>query len=158
MKCVDNPGRQLKADGALSETIGSLVLMAVFALIVVVILAIMMSQGTTDEVPAVLISAEWNGSALILTHKGGDDLSREYLVIRVDGVDRTSEFTDRTGSLSWGVWTAGEDRILSFGSEPERIQVISAGISGGGSGNEYLLFDLGHGMFGTPAPPHTITP
>lgn len=157
MRSVDNPGRQLKTDSALSETIGSLILMAVFSLLVVVILVMLVSQSPADEVPAVLIGADWNGSVLILTHKGGDDLSREYLVIRVDGVDRTSEFTDRTGSFSWEVWTAGEDRILSYGSEPERIQVISTGISGGGSGNEYLLFDLGSGTFGTPAPPHTIT-
>lgn len=150
-------GRTGDMDSGLSETIGSLILMAIFAVIVVVILAVMISQSPGGDVPAVLIGADWNGSALILTHKGGDSLSSEYLTIMVDGEDRTAEFTDRTGSPTWQVWTAGEDRILPVALEPERIQVIYATAVDGGSGTEYILFDIGSGTFTTPAVPHTIT-
>ena len=87
---------------AVSEIIGTLVLVGVVVVGIALVGIFLLSNPTPSKVPAfnALISNE--SKAIYIYHKGGDSVRMGEIHILVDGVDRTSSFVNN-GDDPWSV-------------------------------------------------------
>ncbi|WP_332450096.1 type IV pilin N-terminal domain-containing protein [Methanoculleus sp.] len=115
-------------DRAVSEVVGIILLLSVTVLGVAIVAVTFFSQPAPSEIPHMSVVAGGNDTTFVLSHEGGDALTKGSYRIYVDtgsGLeDRTDEFV-LTGD---GIWSIGEK--LTYKGTPERV-VISVVDSGG---------------------------
>ena len=115
--------KNLGRDYAVSEVIGSVMLVAVVVTAIAVIGIVLTSQPPPHKIPALdaVISSDGNNTIRIY-HNGGDPLLRQEMMVLVDGIDRTSNFTLR-GS-DWTTWSPGESLDYLSGTLPGKVQIL----------------------------------
>jgi len=110
-------------ESAVSEVIGSVMLISVVVTAIAIIAVVLTSQPLPQKIPALDAIISSNGKDTIrIYHNGGDSLSRQEVAILVDGVEKTSGFTIR-GS-GWTMWSPGESLDYNLGSLPGKVQII----------------------------------
>lgn len=153
----------MKNDTAASEIIAVVVLIAIFAVAVGIVAVVLLSNPPGDQAPAMLASVMYDNSTggdhhLVLRHEGGDPLRKGEFQIFVNGIDRTDEFSDESGSSEWKVWENGQVITLGMGENPEPrgVLITSDGINGGGT--RWVLHLVGEGGTWTVTPTTGPTP
>jgi hypothetical protein len=149
-----------RADSAVSEVIGSVMLISVVVTAIAIIAVVLTSQPPPQKIPALDAIISSNGKDTIgIYHGGGDTISRQEIMILVDGVDRTSNFTIM-GS-GWTTWSQGDSLDYISGSLPGKVQII---YNGGTSQAVLVSADFAGGMptfvptvIPTPVAPATVT-
>jgi hypothetical protein len=113
-------------DSAISEVIGSVLLISVVVAAVAIIGVVLTSQPLPQKIPALDAIISSNGNDTIrIYHNGGDALLRQEIAILVDGADRTSGFTIR--GTNWTRWSQGESLDYTYGALPGKVQIIFLG-------------------------------
>jgi len=121
----------MKREGGVSEVIGTLLLVGVVVIGIAVTGTLLLSQPNPAKIPTFRVIISNQSENIYLKHKGGDPLNAGEYQILVDGVDRTSSFTN-SGDDPWSI---GERLSYTAPSIPKRV-VIVLNQSGGGS---YIL-------------------
>ncbi|MEN6444390.1 MAG: PKD domain-containing protein [Methanoregula sp.] len=140
-------------DRAVSEIVGSIMLISVVVIAVSVIGVVLLSQPTPTNLPSLdaVISADTGHNMIHIYHDGGDLMTAENIQILVDGIP--TQFT-KSGSSGWTTWSAGESLDAPYtGSTPPTVQIVYTG----GGGSTVLVsanFAPGIGQGGSP----TLTP
>ena len=120
-----NPDRQ---DDAVSELIGSILLISIVVIAVSLISIILWSQPPPQQIPSLSVSISNSSCNVTLSHGGGDTVENTYIALLVDGIDRTSSFIKQGTGLPWTSWGNGES--LTFTPPytcllpPQRVDVI----------------------------------
>jgi hypothetical protein len=139
---MQEPKKMKRTDSAVSEMIGSVMLISVVVTAIAIIGVVLTSQPPPQKIPALDAIISSNGKNIIgIYHGGGDTVSRQEITILVDGVDRTSNFTIR-GS-GWTTWSQGETLDYISGSLPGKVQII---YNGGSSQTVLVSADFASGM------------
>jgi len=129
-------------ESAVSEVIGSVMLISVVVTAIAIIAVVLTSQPLPQKIPALDAIISSNGKDTIrIYHNGGDSLSRQEVAILVDGVEKTSGFTIR-GS-GWTMWLPGESLDYNNGSLPGKVQII---FNSGSSQTVLVSTDFAGGM------------
>jgi len=117
-------------DAAVSEVIGSILLVSIVVTAASIVGVVLWSQPMPQTIPAfdVIISKDTGNNWIHLYHDGGDSLKYGDIKILVDGNDSTTRFT-KSGSSVWSTWAAGEslDYDYNTGAAPEVVQIIYTG-------------------------------
>ncbi|MFA5237374.1 MAG: PKD domain-containing protein [Methanoregula sp.] len=144
-------------DMAVSEVIGSIILISVVVIGVAVIGAVFLSQPTPQKIPALsaVISEDTTQKIISVYHDGGDALSAENVKILVDGAP---QLFSQDGSTAWSTWAVGDSLNYKYsGSAPGLVQIIYSG----GSGSTVLAssdFGFNPSSTSTAGPTGTVTP
>lgn len=110
-------------DRAVSEVVGTILLIAIMSLAVSILAVGMISQFETGTpLPATCINISSDGSSVYIEHQGGDPIPDDELRIRIDGSE--VDFSGQTGGNDWSI---GE--ILEHPGTPKLVQIIYAGSS-----------------------------
>jgi len=147
MKRTPSSSRQ---ESAVSEVIGSILLVSVVVIGIAVIGVALMSHSTPDKIPALsaVISEDTSQESIRIYHDGGDSISAEDIKILVDGV--TQQFS-KGGSPTWSTWAMGESLNYTYlGAAPGMVQIV---YTGGSSSTILASSDFG----GTGGSPTTAT-
>ena len=114
-------------DRAVSEVIGSIVLVALVVTAVSIMAVALWSEPAPEKIPSLDagISKDTGNKMIRLYHAGGDSLNRENFYILVDGIDYTSRFT-KSGVSAWTTWATAEWLIYDYTgrAEPLKVQII----------------------------------
>ena len=148
-----------RKERAVSEVIGSILLISVVVIGIAVIGVLLMSHPTPRNLPALsaVISEDTAQNTISIYHDGGDQVSHDEIQILVDGVPR--DF-DNGGSPGWSTWSMGQSLTYQYsGPAPGLVQIVYTG----GSGATVLASsDFGFNPSGTlttgPTGTATITP
>ena len=113
----------MQNDRAVSEVVGTILLIAIMGLAISIFAIGMISQFETgDPLPATYMNISSDGSSVYIEHQGGDPIPDDELRILVDGSE--VDFSGQTGGNDWSI---GE--ILEYSGTPELVQIIYAGSS-----------------------------
>jgi len=114
-------------DRAVSEIIGSILLISIVVTAVSIVGVVLWSQPAPGKIPALdaIISEDTGNKMIRLYHDGGDLLPVEDFKILVDGNDYTTSFK-KAGVLGWSTWASGEslDYTYSGTTAPALVQII----------------------------------
>ncbi len=113
---------------AVSEVIGSLILVSVVVIGMAVIGTLLLSQPPPVKIPAFQAIITNQSRNIYIEHRGGDALAAGEFQIYVDGLDRTSLFTNN-GDYPWSI---GETLYATVPSVPGFVALV-LNQSGGGS-------------------------
>lgn len=128
-----------------SEVVGTLILIGVVMVGIALASVFLLSRPTASKVPVFDAIISNQSNTIYIYHKGGDPLYSGQYQILVDGVDRTSSFTNSGGlgptDLNWSV---GETLSATISPMPNHVVIVfnpAGGKSGGGgsSGAASLL-------------------
>jgi flagellin-like protein len=115
------------SDRAVSEVIGTILIVALVVTAVAIISAALWSEPAPEKIPALDagISKDTGHKMIHLYHDGGDTLNRENINIIVDGSDYTATFT-KSGVAGWTSWATGEwlDYDYTGRAEPLKVQIL----------------------------------
>ena len=119
-------------ESAVSEVIGSVMLISIVVLAVAIVGVVLWSQPPPEKIPALSAGIANQSCKVILTHNGGDMMENATFRIRVDGTDQTANFT-KNGNAVWTSWGIGETLVydpVTCTQLPQRVQIIYTGGSG----------------------------
>jgi hypothetical protein len=116
----------MKHCSAVSEIVGSLVLVAIVTVTLGIIAVAVLSQPAPPDIPAVDVKAfrSPSGNNLTIIHSGGDTLPAGDYRIIVNSVDRTGQFHP---SPSTTTFATGTELDYSSGGEIRSVQLIYQG-------------------------------
>jgi flagellin-like protein len=118
-------------DTAVSEVIGSILLVAIVVTAASIVGVVLWSQPPPQKIPAfdVIISKDTANHKVHLYHNGGDSITSDEITILVDGNDKKADFT-KSGA-SWTTWSTGESLDYNYSGQPEPrdVQIIYIGLS-----------------------------
>ncbi len=150
---IQEPKKKKRNDSAVSEVIGSVMLISIVVTAIAIIGVVLTSQPPLQKIPALEAVISSNGKDTIdIYHGGGDTVSNQEIIILVDGVDRTSNFTIR--GLGWTTWSQGETLEYLSGTLPGKVQVVYAS----GTSRTVLVFADFAGGIPTSVPTAIPTP
>jgi PKD repeat protein len=141
---------------AVSELIGVILMISLVIVGVAMVGVFVLGQSTPTEIPSLSMIPSTNDTDLFLYHAGGDSLSRNGFVVRVDGFDYGPEniiLINQDGSMdeNWDSWDLGETLDIPDKSDYSQILLIS---TRGGQGS--LIASSGEGVY-TPTATSTTT-
>jgi hypothetical protein len=114
---------------AVSEVIGSILLVSIVVTAVSIVGVVLWSQPPPQKIPAfdTIISEDTGNTMIHLYHGGGDSLSSGDFIILVDGNNATASFT-KSGVSGWSSWSTGESLDYSYAgmAQPRTVQIISS--------------------------------
>jgi PKD repeat protein len=146
-----------RGESAVSEVIGSILLISVVVIGVAIVGVVLMSHSTPQKIPALsaVISEDKSQNILSIYHDGGDPIEQADMKILVDGVPRQFSLA---GSTGWSTWSMGQSLTYPYtGAAPGLIQIVYSA----GSGSTVLASsDFGFNPSGTSTagPTGTATP
>ena len=115
--------RKKHTDSAVSEVIGSVMLISVVVTAIAIIGVVLISQPPPQKIPALEAIISSNGKDTVrIYHGGGDTVTSQEISILVDGVDRTNGFTLR--GTGWTTWSPGDTLEFISGSLPGKVQIL----------------------------------
>jgi hypothetical protein len=117
---------------AVSEVIGTLMLVSVVVISMAIVGTLLLSQPAATEIPHFHAIITNRTTSIYIQHKGGDSLAPGEFQILVDGVDRTSSFTNNGDDP----WSVGE---TLFGSAPAMPASVAIVLNQSGGGAVILL-------------------
>jgi len=115
-------------DAAVSEVIGSILLVSIVVTAASIVGVVLWSQPPTQTIPAfdAVISKDTGNKWIHLYHNGGDSIKRDEINILVDGTDKKAYF--KKSGATWSTWAAGESLDYNYtGSDPKVVQIIYTG-------------------------------
>lgn len=152
-----------KKECAVSEIIGSIMLVSIVVVAVAIVGVVLWSQPAPEKIPVLSAGIANQSCKVTVSHTGGDTLENTTFSIFVDGNDRTANFNKGGTPGSWTSWGIGETLVYdptpcTPSQVPKTVQIIYTG------GNGALILSqasfVGSGSVVstiTPTPPHTIT-
>jgi len=116
----------MKHCSAVSEIVGSLVLVAIVTMTLGIVAVVILSQPAPPDIPAVDVNAFLSPSENNLTviHSGGDTLPAGEYRILVNSVDRTGQFQP---SPSTTAFVTGTELDYSSSGEIRSVQLVYQG-------------------------------
>ncbi|HMA05941.1 MAG TPA: DUF2341 domain-containing protein, partial [Methanomicrobiales archaeon] len=115
-------------DRAVSEIIGTLVLVGIVVIGIVLAAILLFSNPAASRVPIFDAIISNQSNTIYIYHKGGDSLIAGEYRILVDGVDRTSSFVNN-GDEPWSV---GETLSYTSPTMPGHVVIVFTGVGQGG--------------------------
>ena len=111
---------------AVSEVVGSLVLVAIVTITLGIIAVAILSQPAPPDIPAVDVTTflSPSGSNLTMIHSGGDSLPAGEYRILVNSVDRTGQFRPSPSTIPFAT---GTELDYSSTGEIRSVQLIYQG-------------------------------
>lgn len=136
---------------AVSELVGTLILISIVALAISVVSVALLSQPVPEDIPQLTAFAENQSRTIYLTHTGGNALDSGEIRIIVNGIESPFVLEDDS---SWP-WSPGEKLIVTYEGPgmPEYLQLIYRG----GSAEALLLTEYFVPMNITGTPTTVIT-
>jgi len=114
-------------DAAVSEVIGSILLVTIVVTAASIVGVVLWSQPPPQTIPAfdAVISKDTGNKWIHLYHNGGDPITSDEINILVNG--NITNFT-KSGA-PWPTWASGEslDYDYNTGSDPKAVQIIYTG-------------------------------
>jgi len=98
----------VRNNGAVSEVIGSILLVSLVVIGVAIAAAVLWSQPKAEKIPEFSASISNSSCSVILSHTGGETVMNSTLRLLVDGIDRTGSFIKQGTSGPWSSWGIGE--------------------------------------------------
>ena len=125
--CVNQPPGALRllSDGALSEIIGSILLILIVVAVCAVLMTVVLSQPLPGRTPALAIAVTNQSTLVSLSHAGGDSLKITDYYVLINGVK-----TPFSGYGSDGTWSVGETLTASSSALPGVVSVVYNGSNG----------------------------
>jgi len=110
---------------AVSELVGTLLIISIITLALSIVSIAIMSQPIPEDIPQLTAFAENQSSIIYLTHTGGNALPREEIRTIVNGLESNFSIEDNTAPA----WTAGKKLIVTYDGPgmPEYLQLIYKG-------------------------------
>jgi PKD repeat protein len=112
---------------ALSEVIGSFILIGIVVAAVSIIGVVLWSQPPPHKLPSLSAVITNQSCTVFVNHDGGDLLERQSFRILVDGINQTENFTKRGASGAWTTWEIGDTLVynsLTCSRMPERVDIV----------------------------------
>ncbi|MBN1431742.1 MAG: PKD domain-containing protein [Methanomicrobiaceae archaeon] len=161
-------GNSIVQSEAVSEIIGVVLMISLVVIGVGIVSVIIVGQDTPIELPSLSMIPATDYTDLFLYHTGGDSLKRGEFLVRVDGVDYYTAFTDdidikdQGGATTgdWDSWDLGESLIIKDKANYNQILIIST-LGGQGSiiaGSGEAVITSTSTATGTPTSTVTGTP
>lgn len=133
---------------AVSELVGVILMISLVIVGVAMVGVFVLGQSTPTEIPSLSMIPSTNDTDLFLYHAGGDSLSRNGFVVRVDGEDYGPDnviLINQDGSTDddWDSWDLGETLDIPGKSDYSQILLISTRggqqsvITGSGEGGTF---------------------
>jgi hypothetical protein len=119
-------------ESAVSEVIGSVMLISIVVLAVAIVGVVLWSQPPPEKIPSLSAGIANESCKVSVSHNGGDMLENATFRILVDGTDKTTNFA-KNGNPVWTSWGIGE--TLTYTSTPcppmpQNVQIIYTGGNG----------------------------
>ncbi|MCX6685064.1 MAG: DUF2341 domain-containing protein [Methanoregula sp.] len=119
-------------ESAVSEVIGSVMLISIVVLAVAIVGVVLWSQPPPEKIPSLSAGIANESCKVSVSHNGGDMLENVTFRILVDGTDKTTNFA-KNGNPVWTSWGIGE--TLTYTSTPcppmpQNVQIIYTGGNG----------------------------
>jgi len=136
----------VKSESGVSEVIGSVLLISVVVIGVAIVGVVLMSHSTPEKIPALsaVISEDTTQRIISLYNDGGDALSNQTVTIRLDGVDKTTQFT-KSGS-PWQTWAIGESLKYTVPATDQMPKIVQIVYSTGSSATILASADFSTGQ------------
>ena len=146
-----------KSESGVSEIIGSVLLISVVVIGVAIIGVVLMSHSTPEKIPVLsaVISEDTTQRIISLYNDGGDALSNQTVTIRLDGVDKTTQFTK--SGYPWQTWAIGESLKYTVPASDQMPRIVQIVYSTGSSATILASADFSTGL-PTAGPISTTTP
>lgn len=112
-------------DEAVSEILGTLILIALIAGAITILGTVLLSQPPPGKVPAAAIVITNESNVVLLYHEGGDPVPAGDLAILING--NTVPFS---GAGSDNVWGVGETLTAVAPALPREVTVVLSGSTG----------------------------
>jgi PKD repeat protein len=117
----------IRHDDAVSEGIGTILLIAIVVTGVAIAAAFLWSQPTAQKVPEFSASISNSSCNITLVHTGGDTVENTTILFLVDGADQTVNFIKQGSAGSWASWGIGETLVYTPSMcirPPQRVEII----------------------------------
>ena len=120
IKCAFN-------DTAVSEVIGSILLVSIVVTAASIVGVVLWSQPPPQKIPAfdVIISKDTANHKVHLYHNGGDSITSDEINILLDGTDRKADF--KKSGASWSTWTTGESLDYTYADPLSDVRITYTG-------------------------------
>jgi hypothetical protein len=121
------PDSWSNSHSAVSEIIGSLMLISIIVVIASIIGVALWSQPPPQKIPSLSAIITSQNCRILVKHDGGDNLDRQTFQIFVDGVNQTANFVKRDAPVSWTTWGIGDTLVFdpaSCGNMPKRVDIV----------------------------------
>ena len=139
---------------AVSEVIGTLILIGMVMVGVVLVGVLLLSGQAASKVPVFDSIISNRSKTVYIYHKGGDPLYSGTYQILVNGSDMTSSFTNSNGISPTDLnWSVGETLTATFPFMPYRVVIVF--IQSGGGATTLAAQDL-IGSRNVPSPSATM--
>jgi PKD repeat protein len=98
----------VRNNDAVSEVIGSILLVSLVVIGVAIAAAVLWSQPKAEKIPEFSASISNSSCSVILSHTGGETVMNTTLRLLVDGTDLTDSFIKQGTAGPWATWGIGE--------------------------------------------------
>ena len=143
-------------DAAVSEVIGTVMLISIVVIAVSIVGVVLWSQPPPEKIPSLSASISNKSCKVILSHEGGDMLENATFQILVDGTDQTANFAKKDSPVPLTSWGIGETleytKTPCPPSMPERVTIVYTGGNGA-----RVLSSAYFGAYATPTTTATTT-
>jgi PKD repeat protein len=114
-------------DGAVSDTVGAIVLITVVVIGISIASIAVLSQPTPQKIPALSADITAYNNGIQIRHEGGDPLDYQSTSILVDGTDLKDSFVHLDGTR-WATWSVGDSLYYISGQPlPQSVQILYTG-------------------------------
>lgn len=118
----------MKDESAISEVVGAILLISIVTLAMAIVSVGVLSQPPPQEIPQINAIAVNESRTIFIDHTGGDSVSRDELLVRVNNQDIPPEDVSITGPGEWP-WSIGKTLRIEYPGPgmPESVQLIYRG-------------------------------
>jgi len=132
-----------KKECAVSEIIGSIMLVSIVVIAVAIVGVVLWSQPPPEKIPVLSAGIANQSCKVTISHTGGDTLENATFSIFVDGNDQTANFNKGGTPGTWTSWGIGETLVYNPtpctpSQIPRTVQIIYTG------GNGALILSSAH--------------
>ena len=150
MNKISDAGRER----AVSEIIGSIMLISVVVIAVAVVGVVLTSQGTPQKIPALDAVISNFGNTIQIYHNGGDTLQKADMEILVDGQEKPFS---KGSDPSWTSWSAGDSLVYKVPDGQPMPQIVNIVFKGAGAFTVLTTADFSPGGMTNTGPIATET-
>ena len=124
-----------KKECAVSEIIGSIMLVSIVVVAVAIVGVVLWSQPPPEKIPVLSAGIANQSCKVTVSHTGGDTLENATFSIYVDGNDQTANFNKGGTPGTWTSWGIGETLVYdptpcTPSQIPRTVQIIYTGGNG----------------------------
>jgi PKD repeat protein len=113
---------------AVSEIIGSVILISIVVAAVSIVGVVLWSQPPPQKLPSISAIITNQSCTVFVNHEGGDLLEWQSFQILVDGTNQTANFSKRGTSGAWTIWEIGDTLVYTSPppcvNPPQRVDIV----------------------------------